>query len=65
MTYYTPDELLEYIVAKSNKQGRYEPAAGSASFLVDVAAKLTKPAYRYRSRRKCYRRKPRHLGGKP
>ena len=63
MTYYTPDELLEYIIAKSNKQGAYEPAAGSATFLLDAVAKLAKPAYRYKSKRMCHRRKPYHLGG--
>jgi hypothetical protein len=59
--YYTPDELLAYIIAKSNGGGDHEPAAGSASFLLDAALKLAKPAYRAKSRRLCFKRKPRHL----
>jgi hypothetical protein len=60
MMYYTPDGLIEFIIAKSDRGGQYEPV-GSASFLLDACQKLTKPAYRHGSKRLCFRRCPRHL----
>ena len=64
MMYYTPKELLEYIIAKSDAMGRYEPVANSATFMLDAPQALAKPAYRFRNMRKCFGRHPRYRKGR-